>query len=132
PAGAEAQFRLAERLLTTGAEADAREAQALLSQLRSTADSVVVRAKATEALARVMFDAGLLEDAVGLYLQLGQDYPTVPVRDGKTGTDFLTDLLTDKRLLPYLEPSRYPLPPRVKAEQRPGDGRVDSHPIAYE
>jgi tetratricopeptide (TPR) repeat protein len=131
PAGAEAQFKLAERLLTTGAEADAREAQSLLSQLRSTADSVVVRAKATEALARVMFDAGLLEDAVGLYLQLGQDYPQVEIRDGKTGSDFLTDLLTDKRLLPYLEPSRYPLPPRVKAEQQP-PGKFDAGPVAYE
>jgi hypothetical protein len=30
----------------------------------------------------------------------------------------MTRLLTDKRLLPYLEPSRYPLPTRVKAEER--------------
>ena len=58
----------------------------------------------------------LMEDAVGLYLQLGKDFPTVVVRDGKTGADYLTDLLTDRRLLPYLEPSRYPLPPRVKVE----------------
>ena len=59
-----------------------------------------------------------MEDAVGLYLQLGKEYPNVVVRDGKTGADFLTNLLTDKRLLPYLEPSRYPMPPRMKAEQR--------------
>src|SRR5204863_10088112 len=50
--------------------------------------------------------------------QLGKEYPDVVVRDGKTGADFLTGLLTDKRLLPFLEPSRYPMPTRVKAEQR--------------
>jgi hypothetical protein len=66
-----------------------------------------------------MVKSGMMEDAVGLYLQLGKDYPDVVVRDGKTGAEFLTDLLTDKRLLPYLEPSRYPIPPRVKATQEP-------------
>ena len=60
----------------------------------------------------------LMEDAVGLYQQLGKEYPNVVVRDGKTGADFLMGLSTDKRLLPYLEPSRYPMPTRVRAEQR--------------
>ena len=27
-------------------------------------------------------------------------------------------LITDKRLFPYLEPSRYPMPTRMKAEQK--------------
>jgi len=56
-----------------------------------------------------------MEDAVALYMQLGKEFATVPVRDGKTGADFLTGLLTDKRLLPFLEPSRFPLPARVSA-----------------
>ena len=30
----------------------------------------------------------------------------------------MTNLLTDKRLLPYLEPSRYPMPTRMKVEDR--------------
>jgi outer membrane protein assembly factor BamB len=59
-----------------------------------------------------------MEDAVSLYLQLGKEYGPVVVRDGKTGADFMTTLLTDKRLLPYLEPSRYPMPTRMKAEER--------------
>ena len=116
--GAEAQFLLADKLLDTNNEADAREAQTYLAQLRVTADEPVVRARATEALARLMVKNQLMEDAVGLYLQLGKEYPKVVVRDGKTGADFMTSLLTDKRLLPYLEPSRYPMPTRVKAEQR--------------
>jgi outer membrane protein assembly factor BamB len=118
-AGAEAQFLLADKLIQTKNEAELREAQTHLSQLRATADDPIVRARATEALARLMVMNRLMEDAVGLYLQLGKDYPDVLVRDGKTGADFMRSLLTDKRLLPYLEPSRYPLPTRVKAEQAP-------------
>lgn len=117
-AGAQAQFQLAELLLRTNNDADVREAQTHLAQIRVTAADPTVRARATEALARLMVKNGLMEDAVGLYLQLGRDYPDVAVRDGKTGADFLTDLLTDKRLLPYLEPARFPLPSRVKAEDR--------------
>jgi outer membrane protein assembly factor BamB/TolA-binding protein len=116
--GAEAQFLLAEKLLQTNNDVDAREAQTHLSQLRVTADEPAVRARATEALARLMVQNLLMEDAVGLYLQLGKEYPNVVVKDGKTGADYLTRLLTDKRLFPYLEPSRYPMPTRVKAEQR--------------
>ncbi|MBN9117737.1 MAG: PQQ-binding-like beta-propeller repeat protein [Planctomycetes bacterium] len=118
-AGREAQFKLADVLLSTNNEADAREAQTHLSQLRVAADDPAIRARATEALAQLMIKNRMMEDAVGLYLQLGKEYPNVVVRDGKTGADFLTSLLTDKRLLPYLEPSRYPLPTRVKAEQTP-------------
>ena len=44
---------------------------------------------ATEALAQLMIKNRMMEDAVGLYLQLGKEYPKVVVRDGKTGADFL-------------------------------------------
>jgi outer membrane protein assembly factor BamB len=116
--GRAAQFKLVDVLLATNNEAEAREAQAHLAQLRVAADDPQVRARATEHLARLMIQNRMMEDAVGLYLQLGKEYPDVVVRDGKTGADFLTDLLTDKRLLPYLEPSRYPMPTRMKAEGR--------------
>jgi outer membrane protein assembly factor BamB/TolA-binding protein len=116
--GAEAQFLLADKLLETNNEADAREAQTHLAQLRVTAESPTVRARATEALARLMIKNQQMEDAVGLYLQLGKEYPNVVVRDGKTGLQFMTHLLTDKRVSPFLEPSRYPLPSRVKADER--------------
>ncbi len=116
--GTEAQFKLADVLLSTNNDADTREAQTHLSQLRVTSDEPAVRARATEALAQLMIKSRMMEDAVGLYVQLGKEYPNVVIRDGKTGADFLTNLLTDKRLLPFLEPSRYPLPTRMKAEQR--------------
>ncbi|MBM3980106.1 MAG: hypothetical protein FJ304_07440 [Planctomycetes bacterium] len=117
PAGREAQFKLSDALLSTNNDADTREAQMHLSQLRVTAEDATVRARATEALAQLMIKSRMMEDAVALYLQLGKEFPNVVVRDGKTGADFLTNLLTDKRLLPFLEPSRYPMPGRVKAEQ---------------
>jgi outer membrane protein assembly factor BamB/TolA-binding protein len=116
--GAEAQFLLATKLLETNNDADSREAQTYLSQLRATGESPEIRARATLTLARLMVSHQMMEDAVGLYLQLGKEYPKVVVQDGKTGAEFMTDLLTDKRLLPYLEPSRYPMPTRLKAEQR--------------
>jgi len=116
--GAEAQFQLADKLLETNNEADIREAQTHLAQLRATAEEPSVRARATEALARFMVKNQYMEDAVSLYLQLGKEFGEVIVRDGKSGADFMTNLLTDKRLLPYLEPSRYPMPARMKVEER--------------
>ena len=124
PVGSQAELKLAEMLLQTNNEDDSRDAQTHLAQLRAGAEDRVIRARATETLARLMIKNGLLEDAVGLFLQLGKEYPDVVVRDGKTGVDFLTDLLTDRRLLPYLEPSRYPFPTRVKAERK--EPNVDS------
>ncbi|MBY0513123.1 MAG: PQQ-like beta-propeller repeat protein, partial [Gemmataceae bacterium] len=117
PVGFEAELTLAETLLKTNNEADAREAQMHLAHLRASAEPPALRARATETLARLMVRSGQMEDAVALYLQLGREHPDVVVRDGKTGSDFLTELLTDKRLLPYLEPAHYPVPARVKAEQ---------------
>jgi outer membrane protein assembly factor BamB/tetratricopeptide (TPR) repeat protein len=116
-AGRAAQFKLADVLLSTNNDADVREAQAHLSQLRASAEDPQVRARATEALAQLMIKSRMMEDAVALYMQLGKEFAAVPVRDGKTGADFLTNLLTDKRLLPFLEPSRFPLPSRVTAAQ---------------
>ena len=124
--GADAQFLLADKLLLTNNEADAREAQTHLSQLRATAEDATVRARATEALARLMVQNLLMEDAVALYMQLGKEYGDVVVRDGKTGAEYMRTLLTDKRLFPYLEPSRYPMPSRMRAEQT-GPGAISAN-----
>jgi outer membrane protein assembly factor BamB len=113
--GREGQLLLAQRLMDTNNEDDLREAQGILLQVWAAADEKELQARAVETLARLMTKTGLLEDAVGLYTQLGTQFPDVVVRDGKTGADFLNELLTDKRLLPYLEPTRIPTPARVKA-----------------
>lgn len=119
-AGAEAELALADALLRTHKEEAIRQAQVYLARLRATADDPMIRAKATEMLAGLLNNAGLVEDAVGLYLQLGKEFPNLTIRDGKTGADFLVDVLTDKRLLPYLDPTRFPLPARVKVNQEMG------------
>src|SRR5207302_10151874 len=106
--GREAQLQLAERLLTAGTPDDLTEAE---TRLQGLCFSPEVRrqdpptaAKAIEAMIRVYLKRGLYEDAVGFYKQLGTEFANVPVRDGKTGADLLSELFTDKRFLPYLEP----------------------------
>ncbi|MCZ2343681.1 MAG: PQQ-binding-like beta-propeller repeat protein [Bacteroidales bacterium] len=106
PSGREAQLLLAEKLLLTNNDDDMRDAQIQLMQLWATAEDDQTIARAIEALARVMTRRGMLEDAVGLYAQLGTRYAEVVVRDGKTGAELYGELITDKRLLPYLEPAR--------------------------
>jgi outer membrane protein assembly factor BamB len=115
-AGRDAQLLLAERLLQTNNDEDAREAQTLLMRLWATADDPVYAARAVEALARLMTRRGMLEDAVGLYSQLGTRYADVVVRDSKTGAEVYGELITDKRLLPYLEPGGGPAGGKYKVE----------------
>ncbi len=102
-AGTEARITLADKLSATGNEDDAREAEYMLLGLRGGDDDASA-ARAIEALARLFIRKGLLDDAVGMYADLGRRFPKTVVKDGKTGAEFLTDLQTDKRFLPYLEP----------------------------
>jgi outer membrane protein assembly factor BamB/predicted negative regulator of RcsB-dependent stress response len=124
-AGREGQLLLAQRLIETNNEDDIRDAQKILLQVRATTEDRTIAARAMEMLARLMIRSGMLEDAVGLYTRLGTEYPDVTIREGKTGADFLNDLLTDKRLLPYLEPTRLPTPARIKVEQMSGAVQID-------
>src|SRR5262249_10691258 len=100
-AGREAQLELAERL-AAGDRAKVIEAELLLTQLVVQTEDGQHAARALEALARLMARRGFREDALHYYQQLARDYPTTVVRDGKKGADFLNDLSTDKRFLPYL------------------------------
>ncbi|HTK74458.1 MAG TPA: PQQ-binding-like beta-propeller repeat protein, partial [Gemmataceae bacterium] len=98
---------LAERLIAAGAPDDLTEAEARLKTICFSPElrkaDPTIAAKAVEAMTRVYIRRGLYEDAVGLFKQLGGEFASVPVRDGKTGADFLNELSTDKRFLPYLE-----------------------------
>jgi outer membrane protein assembly factor BamB len=106
PAGKEAQLTLAEKLLATNNEEDAKEAEGHLVQLLADGDAGPAAGRAAEALARGLMRKQLYDDAVALYAQIGTRFATTVIRDGKTGADFLADLLTDRRLLPFLEPAR--------------------------
>ena len=103
--GREARLLLAERLIKENA---LLEAELHLLQLRSQQDDPSMAARAVETLARLMTNRGLLDEAVYYYRLLGSEFARVPVRDGKTGTDFLKELSTDKRFWPYLDEAQSP------------------------
>ncbi len=98
--GGEARLQLAERCLE---ENKFLEAELQLRQLRREQEYPQIGARAVEALARLMSRKGLLDDAAYYYQILARDFAHVVVRDGKTGADFLQDLASDKRFVPYLD-----------------------------
>jgi outer membrane protein assembly factor BamB len=100
--GKEARFTLAERLMEDNDVNSLLEAEQQLSLLRGEEESPEVAARAVEALARLNTRKGLLDDAAYYYRLLGEKYPQVVV-DGKKGEEYLDDLATDKRFLPYLD-----------------------------
>jgi outer membrane protein assembly factor BamB len=100
--GREARLQLAERLVDDNAFL---EPELQLLQLRRSEDKRLA-ARAVEALARLAIRKGLLEDAAYWYRVLGQEFAQTVVRADKLGIDFLNDLTTDKRLLPYLDEPR--------------------------
>ena len=123
--GREAQFLLAERLMLTNNDDDKRKAQSYLLNLigdaGDTKEGKLSAARATEGLARLLTGRNMMEDAVGMYARLGSDFPTIAVRDGKTGADIYGDIITDKRLLPSLEPARVVSLSKYKVENTPGN-----------
>ncbi len=119
--GREAQLLLAEKLLVSGSDEDMRDAQTNLMQLWATSEDETHAAKAVEALARIMVKRGMLEDAVGLYTTLGTRYASANIREGKTGADLYGELITNRTLLPYLEPSRGPTNAKYKVEPQSGN-----------
>jgi outer membrane protein assembly factor BamB len=120
PEGRQAQLLLAEQLLATKQEDDQREALTHLMQLWSLAEEPALAAKAIENLARLMVRRGQMEDAVGLYQQLGTKFADVSVQPNKTGMDVYADLITDKRLLPYLDAGRIAVMAKYKIETSNG------------
>src|SRR5439155_10743947 len=115
---------LAERLIAAGAPDDLTEAEARLKTICFSPElrkaDPTTAAKAVEAMTRVYIRRGLYEDAVGLFKQLGGEFASVTVRDGKTGADFLNELFTDKRFLPYLEAQGLFWKGALKAQAVPG------------
>jgi outer membrane protein assembly factor BamB/tetratricopeptide (TPR) repeat protein len=102
--GKEARLALAERLMEDDDLGSLLEAEQQLNLLRGPGEAPEVAARAVEALARLYTRKGFLEDAAFFYRLLGEKYGRVVVANGKTGADFLEDLTTDKRFLPYLDP----------------------------
>ncbi len=102
--GKDARLALAERLMEEPDVGSLLEAEQQLSLLRAPGEKAETSARAVEALARLYTRKGFLEDAAYYYRMLGEKYGRVVVADGKTGAEYLEDLTTDKRFLPYLDP----------------------------
>jgi outer membrane protein assembly factor BamB len=112
--GKEARLALAERLMEDTDVGSLLEAEQQLSLLRGDGEKPEVAARALEALARLNTRKGMLEDAAYYYRLLGERYPKVKV-EGRTGEEYLEDLATDKRFLPYLDQAgRYVLKGKVE------------------
>jgi outer membrane protein assembly factor BamB len=129
--GREARLVLAERLMKDKAKDSFLDAELQLQQLRQLKDDPKTAARAVEALARLMIQKELLEDAAYYYRELGRDYADVPVREGKTGADFYNELVTDKRFLPYLGGVSQPWKGvRLKEDpDNPHHGRYGHQPV---
>lgn len=115
--GKSARLALAERLMEDTDINSLLEAEQQLCLLRSDQEKPEIAARAVEALARLNTRKGLLEDAAYYYRLLGEKYPRVTV-NGKTGAEYLEDLATDKRFLPYLDQGgRYTIKGKVELQQ---------------
>src|SRR5262249_45553602 len=122
-AGTDAKITLADKLSASGNEDDGREAEYMLLAIRDGEDQLAA-AKAAESGARLYIRKGLLDDAVGMYAELGKQHAKTVIRDGRTGADFFNDLITDKRFLPYIEPptSTWAFPKLKGSETSTGTG----------
>jgi outer membrane protein assembly factor BamB len=120
--GREARLHLAESIMARNDKNAYLEAELNLEQLRvepylSAAD---IGGRALAALARLeekKSSADSMKLAAAYYRALGQKFPTVKVRDGKTGADLLNELAVKKIFLPYME-DHYSLWNKVKIEAR--------------
>lgn len=101
PEGREARLLLAERWLEDHDRGRCLEAELLLLQLQRERSEPRLAARATETLARLLLQKGLVADALFQYRILARDFGNLEVRDGKNGSAFLDDLVVDKRFLPY-------------------------------
>jgi outer membrane protein assembly factor BamB/tetratricopeptide (TPR) repeat protein len=100
--GKEGRLYLADRLAEREGKADMVDAEAQLLALVNDDDPAFV-ARAYDGLARLCTRKGLLEDAYAYYKMLQVRFPNTAVRDGKTGTQLVEDLATDKRFLQYMD-----------------------------
>jgi len=100
--GKEGRLALAERLMDDTDVNSLLEAEQQLSLLRGESERPEIAARALEALARLNQGKKRLEDAAYYYRQLAEKYPTIKI-NGKTGSEYLDDLATDKRYWPYID-----------------------------
>jgi outer membrane protein assembly factor BamB len=105
-AGQEARRLLAERLDKQNAFLAAEQVLLRYRQLSDPAEA----GRALEALARLYAGKALFEDAAFCYRELGRQYASTVVRDGKTGSDLVKAAAADPQVARHLEETD-PVPP---------------------
>jgi outer membrane protein assembly factor BamB/tetratricopeptide (TPR) repeat protein len=85
-----------------------READLLLQAVRRCADDPIRAARALAALSDLALNQGLVPDAIHYARVLKEEYLNVPLGDGKSGADLYDNMVTDKRLVPFLQPLTFP------------------------
>jgi outer membrane protein assembly factor BamB len=98
PAGKEARLALADKLIQSKEPDAMLDAERHLNLLRGKGEDRNLVGRATECLARLATEKGLLDDAAYFYDILGRQYGDVVIGDS-TGADIFNELATDKRLL---------------------------------
>ncbi|HEX5271411.1 MAG TPA: PQQ-binding-like beta-propeller repeat protein, partial [Gemmataceae bacterium] len=99
PVGPEARLAFGERL----GRNHFLEAELHLLAVGRQREAPQVAARALEALAHLLTEKGLPDEALVYYRQLAEEFAAAPVRDGKTGSDFLKGLALDPRFVPLLD-----------------------------
>jgi outer membrane protein assembly factor BamB len=99
PVGLEARLAYAERL----GKSRFLEAELHLLALQRQREVPQIAARALEALARLLTEKGLPDEALYYYRRLAEEFGTVQVRDGKMGAGFLKELALDRRFLPLVD-----------------------------
>ncbi|QVL34724.1 PQQ-binding-like beta-propeller repeat protein [Telmatocola sphagniphila] len=115
-AGNQSRLLLASKLIDTHNDEDMREGEMILLNLQKIPD-LKVSVAATELLAKLYMKRNLFESSIRMYQRLGTEYASVKLSDGRSGEQSLNDLITDKRYLPYLEPSNLTWNGRLKAKE---------------
>jgi outer membrane protein assembly factor BamB/tetratricopeptide (TPR) repeat protein len=85
-----------------------READLLLQAVRRSTDDPIRAARALAMLVELALDQALIPDAIHYARVLKEEYLNVPLGDGRTGADVYDGMVTDKRLLPFLEAPAVP------------------------
>jgi outer membrane protein assembly factor BamB len=131
--GQEARLHLADRLMEDDKNPDSLiDAERQLSLLRARAHDPETAARAVESLARLNTHKGLLEDAAYYYRVLRDQYPTVKVRDGKTGADIFNEMATDKRLWSHLDaPPPFGAAGTIKATATPENSPLPNQTFKF-
>src|SRR5207247_1164469 len=105
--GRKARLQLADAIIEKNDREGFLEAELNLEQLRVGAlrEDAEVGGRALDTLARLEIKKGTAESmklAASYYRRLGEEFPKVTLRDGKTGQDLVNELAGDKRFLAHL------------------------------